>query len=116
MRRIQSHLLGIDHGSQILFSDFQSDGNMWTGTGAREHKQTVEFSEGFESPPVVQVTVSMWDFDNATNQRGDISAVDITETGFTLLFKTWGDTRIARIRADWTATGPLPHEDDWDLY
>jgi len=49
------------------------------------------------------------------NQRADIQAVNITAEGFELQFSTWGDTRVARVRASWMAIGPLRHADDWDL-
>ena len=44
------------------------------------------------------------------------SADAITERGFHIVFRTWGDTRVARIRADWTALGSVRSEDDWQLY
>ena len=40
---------------------------------------------------------------------------EITGTGFQLVFRTWGDTRVARVRADWTAIGPVKDDDDWDV-
>ena len=45
----------------------------------------------------------------------DIAAEDTTERGFQLVFRTWDDTKVARVRADWTAIGEVTHEDDWDL-
>lgn len=116
MRRIQSYMLGVDQGSLVLFSDFQHDGNMWTGSGQREHSEYVAFSEPFKTPPLVHISVSMWDYDSATNQRGDISAEKVSEKGFMAVFKTWGDSRIARLRVDWTAWGELSDPDDWELY
>ena len=32
-----------------------------------------------------------------------------------MVFRTWGDTRVARIRADWTAIGAIIDEDNWVL-
>jgi hypothetical protein len=108
-------VLGIDQGSRILFNDFAHDGAMWTGNGPREVRQAQRFSATFLAPPAVTVSISMWDIDHLTNSRVDISAEAITETGFDIVFRTWGDTRVARIRADWTALGPLRDEDDWDV-
>lgn len=116
MKRIHNHLVGVDQGSSVLFSDFEHDGEMWTGDGPRLHRKKIEFSEVFRTPPVVQVTISMWDMDQDSNQRADITAEEITEAGFDIVFRTWGDTRVARIRADWLAIGELKHEDEWDLY
>ena len=58
----------------------------------------------------------MWDISNNTNSRADVQAGDITPLGFTIAFRTWNDTQVARIRVAWTAIGELPHEDDWELY
>jgi len=115
MWRIRTHRMGIDRGTQLLFSDFVTDGAMWTGEGDREIRMTVKFTERFVSPPAVMVGMSMWDIDAATNSRIDISAENITETDFEILFHTWGDTKVARIRADWIAFGEVPDDEDWDV-
>lgn len=100
----------------MLFSHFENEGKMWSGTGSRVHRKKVKFSESYHTAPTVQVTISMWDMDQKSNQRADITAEKVTEKGFDLVFRTWGDTRVARIRADWVAIGELKHEDEWDLY
>ena len=115
MWRIRTHRMGINRGSQVLFSDFQHDGEMWTGSGERALRTEVRFSEAFRDAPAVQVGMSMWDSDHTANQRMDITAENVTATGFELVFRTWGDSRIARVRADWLAIGEVTHEDDWDL-
>ena len=115
MKRISASSLGILQGSRVLFSDFATDGVMWTGHGDRESRFHVAFPEPFRAPPAVMVGISLWDMDHRTNMRADLTAENITETGFQLVFRTWGDTRIARIRADWTAMGPLRDEDDWEI-
>ena len=116
MKRIRNHLVGVDQGSSVLFSDFEHDGEMWAGTGPRAYRQAVVFAEAFRAPPAVQVTLSMWDMDQKTNTRADIAAENVTEAGFDIVFRTWGDTRVARVRADWLAIGELRHSDEWDLY
>lgn len=116
MKRIRSHLVGVEQGSRVLFSDFENGGKMWTGDGPRTQRRKVKFNEPFRSPPTVQVTLSMWDMDQKTNARADITAERITEAGFDIVFRTWGDTRVARVRADWLAIGELKDEDAWDLY
>lgn len=114
MRRFSSPI-GILQGSQVLFSDFANGGQMWTGEGERESRHPIVFPQPFLEPPVVMTGLSMWDMDNRSNIRADISAEAITETGFDLVFRTWGDSRIARVRADWTAIGAQRDEDDWDI-
>ena len=116
MKRLENHLIGIDQGSPVLFSEFKEGGPMWSETGAREVRFPVTFSKSFRSAPSVHVGISMWDMDQNTNLRADITAENITALEFDILFKTWGDTRIARIRASWMAIGEIEHQDNWDLY
>ena len=88
---------------------------MWAGTGKRQARRSIAFEQPFRHPPTVQVTLSMVDMDHSFNTRLDLSAEAITKQGFDAVFRTWGDTRVARIRVSWTAIGELPHDDDWDV-
>ena len=115
MQRLDSLTIGIDQGSLVLFSDYQDGGTMWTGEGPRELRRIVEFGTRYRRPPVVQVSLSRWDMDHKANSRMDISAEMVTEEGFVIVFRTWGDTRVARVRADWLSFGALRHEEDWDV-
>ncbi len=116
MRTFNSHLLGVDQGSSVLFSDFEHDGEMWTGTGPREFRKPIAFSAAFNAPPVVHIGMAMWDIDISANQRVDIVAENITAVAFDAVFRTWGDTRVARVRCDWIAMGAVADEDSWELY
>ncbi len=116
MKRISSASVGIQQGSRVLFSDYADGGVMWTGQGDRESRHMITFREAFLEPPAVMVGIAMWDTDHKHNARADLTAEKVTETGFHLVFRTWGDTRVARIRADWTAIGPVRDEEDWQLY
>ena len=116
MKRLRNHLIGIDQGEVILFSDFQSDGEMWTGEGDRQTRSHVSFAERFRAPPLVTVSPTMWDISNGANARIDLQAKDVTRDGFVIMFQTWGDTRIARIRVGWQAIGEMRQADEWDLY
>ena len=113
--KLFSGVIGVQQGSRILFSDFVNDGAMWTGAGPREVRQLQAFDERFLEPPVVTVGISMWDIDHQANSRVDIAAENITATGFEIVFRTWSDSRIARIRDDWMAIGTTRDEDDWDV-
>ena len=115
MKRVISGQVGVQQGSSILFSDYATGGPMWVGHGARDVRQAVTFATAFRDVPAVMVGISLWDMDHKTNMRADLVAENITETGFHLVFRTWGDTRIARVRADWTAIGPVRDEADWDV-
>lgn len=115
MKKFQTHPIGIDQGEEVLFSEFAEGGDMWTGSGPRERRTAIRFSEAFRSPPVVQIGVSLWDVDTSSALRAEVQAEDITPEGFNAVFRTWSDTRIARIRVSWTAIGEVAHADDWDI-
>ncbi|MGI3165232.1 H-type lectin domain-containing protein [Pseudooceanicola sp. 200-1SW] len=115
MKKLTTHTIGIDQGDMVMFSDFQDGGDMWTGTGPRERRRRVRFSEPFLALPSVHCALSMWDMDNGSNLRGDIEAENIGRDGFDAVFKTWGDTRVARARIRWMAIGPVRGEGDWDV-
>lgn len=115
MRRLDSHFIGVDQGQTLLFSDYEDNGPMWTGKGQRDRRVPVTFSESFRQKPAVTVSLDMWDMDVRANQRADIIVENVTPKGFEIVFKTWGDTRVARARAAWTAIGEVAHEDDWEV-
>lgn len=81
----------------------------------REVRRLQSFDEPFMEPPTVTVGLSMWDMDHSTNARVDISAETVTATGFEIVFRTWGDSRIARVRATWLAIGPARDDEDWEV-
>ncbi|MEQ9258382.1 MAG: H-type lectin domain-containing protein [Roseovarius sp.] len=116
MKTITGRTIGIDQGDELLFSDFEENGEMWTGEGPRERRLAIAFSRPFREVPAVHVSLSMWDMDSGGNARADLSADGITQKGFEVVFRTWGDTRVARARVRWIAFGALPDEDDWQLY
>lgn len=116
MKRLRNHWIGIDQGDNVLFSDFEDGGEMWTGTGPRERRRRVSFGETFRSPPVVHVALSLSDLHHATNVRTDIAAEAVDVAGFDVVFRTWGDTKVARARVRWLAIGELRDSDEWDLY
>ncbi|MDO5643367.1 MAG: H-type lectin domain-containing protein [Paracoccus sp. (in: a-proteobacteria)] len=112
MWRLSHYSVGLLQGSEVLFSDFETDGEMWTGSGPRERRVTIRFPSAFRGRPLVHLGLSMWDIDCGENQRVDLRAEDVGPQGFTIVFATWGATRIARIRADWLAIGPALLEGD----
>lgn len=115
MLRLGHQAVGICRGSRLLFSAFEDQGAMWAGEGPRLVRQPVIFPAPFQVPPVVHVSIGMWDMEGGSNQRADIGAEEIGATGFQIVFRTWGDTRVARIRAEWLAIGAVCHEDDFAL-
>ena len=115
MQRLSSPRLGVDQGNVELFSEFENGGEMWTGTGPRLRRKGVAFAQPYGRPPAVQVSVSLWDMDTTAAMRAVIEAENITTLGFDIVFRTWSNTRIARIHANWMSIGDLPFEDDWEI-
>lgn len=115
MKKFNSHRIGVDSGLVHGFSDFANGGEMWSGKGERIRRVDVTYTEEFLNPPVVQLGFAMWDISNAANTRVELAAEDVTTTGFTAVFQTWGDTKVARLRANWMAIGEVDNEDVWDV-
>ena len=115
MKRFNNHLIGVDQGDAVIFAEFETGGDMWTGEGARERRRAITFSRPFKSDPAVQVSISLWDVYPAAALRAELVAENVTCEGCDIVFRTWSDTRVARIRAGWTAIGELPHDDDWEI-
>jgi len=113
MQVLLREAIGIAQGEEPLFSDFADGGEMWTAEGTRERRKQVLFEPTFRSAPSVHVGLSLWDTDCRTNARMEVSAANITASGFDIVFRTWGDTRIARVRVSWIAIGAAHHADDW---
>ncbi|WP_127115426.1 H-type lectin domain-containing protein [Shimia sediminis] len=113
MKRLRNHLIGVDQGDVPLFSDFEDGGEMWTGTGPRERRKKVQFSQEFKAPPTVHVSMALSDMDSGPHHRAEVTAEEIGRKGCDVVFRTWGDTRVARVRVAWLAIGELLYEDDW---
>jgi len=115
MKRLRNPRTGIHQGDVTVFADYENGGAMWTGSGPRERRKLVHFDEAFAAPPAVQLAISLWDMDTSAAIRAELMAENVTVKGFEIVFRTWADSRIARLRASWTAIGDLPFEDDWDV-
>ncbi|WP_420666038.1 H-type lectin domain-containing protein [Cribrihabitans neustonicus] len=115
MKRLRNPRTGIDQGDTEVFSDFEQGGSMWTGEGLRERRKEVCFSEAFATPPAVHLSPSMWDMQSSAPVRGELVAANITCESFEIVFRTWSDSRAARLRASWLAIGDLPFDDDWQI-
>jgi len=115
MRKLQNNIIGIDQGDVVLFSDFEDDGQMWTGDGPRKALMAVSYSEQYQTAPSVYVSMSMLDMSNSGNTRVDVQAENITDKGFEIVFRTLGDTQVARCRVAWQSIGAVRADDVWDL-
>ena len=115
LMRFSNGSVGVARGSVMLFSAFEDGGEMWTGAGPRVIRYPVLFDEPFRGAPVIHVALGMWDIASLSNQRADIAADRVSGEGFEIVFRTWGDTRVARVRAEWLAIGSVANEDDFDV-
>jgi hypothetical protein len=115
MQIINSSRVGIAQGSIDLFSDFEEGGEMWTGEGSRTRTQWIAFDQPFISPPVVHVSLTLWDMDSAHNVRADLAAENVSDLGFDAVFRTWLDTKVARVRVSWIAVGAVADDEAWDV-
>lgn len=115
MKKLRSSIVGVDSGDEILFQDFEDGGEMWTGRGQRERRRRIKFSQKFFEAPTVQLSISLWDMDAGSVLRADVTAEAVTKSGFDMVFQTWGDTKVARVRIAWMAIGELPDGDLWDV-
>lgn len=115
MKRQKINGIGIVQDDAMLFSDFEHDGEMWTGEGPRQMRLHVALDEGFSAPPLVTVGLTMWDTSHDANARMDVTAEDIRPDGFAIVFRTWGDTKVARVRVGWQAIGPVRDDELWEI-
>ncbi|WIY23399.1 H-type lectin domain-containing protein [Parasedimentitalea psychrophila] len=115
MKRLRNPRTGIAQGDEMVFAEFETGGTMWTGSGERERRKAVRFDEGFASSPAVQLSMSLWDMDTSAAIRAELVAENVTTAGFDIVFRTWADSRVARVRVSWMAIGELAFEDDWDV-
>ena len=99
MLRFSHTAVGVQQGDEVLFSAFEDGGPMWTDNGPRVERLRVTFPDPFLGPPVIHVGLSMWDIAVNTTQRADVTAEAVTPEGFEIVFRTWGETRVARVRA-----------------
>jgi hypothetical protein len=59
----------------------------------------------------VHVSLAMWDISNVANARADVSFENVTHEGFDIVFRTWGDTRVASVRAAGVSVGQIGSDD-----
>lgn len=90
-----------------LFNHCDSEGPMWSGRDDRDFRLPVTFDAKFDAPPMVTLGLSGIDIAHEQNARLVLVAEDISPEGFTIVLRTWSDTRIGRASASWMAVGSL---------
>lgn len=74
--------------------------------GVRTMLVEVEYPKPFNKKPEVMVGVNLIDASNAQNLRYSVEVKSVSRDGFTLLVKTWANTRIFEIGGGWIAVAP----------
>jgi len=74
--------------------------------GERSVYVEVEYPKPFEKKPEVMVGVNLIDASNAQNLRYSVEVKSVSRDGFTLLVKTWANTKIFEIGGGWIAVAP----------
>ena len=88
-----------------LFDHVEQSGPMWDGDGDRAIRGRFVFTKAFVRTPLVTAYIVGLDSDHSTNLRYWLNVTDVGPLAFTLEFKTWGNTRIARAGVSWSAVG-----------
>ncbi|MBV8384617.1 MAG: hypothetical protein JOZ63_18685, partial [Planctomycetaceae bacterium] len=97
---------------QFLSGSFwtgRQEGAAWKlvqGSGDREFVKRVTFSRRFDTPPQVVVGSSLLDVDQSKVTRAEVSARNATPEGFDLVLRTWGDSIVHSLGANWLALEP----------
>ena len=65
----------------------------------------VPFDTPFASPPVIQIGLTGFDFDQSDSSRLTVKAEKITEEGFNAVISTWAATHVYAVEFNWLAIG-----------
>ncbi len=75
-------------------------------SGIRTTTRAVTFASEFADTPTVTVAVSHLDCVADRNTRISVYTESVTTSGFSIVYKTWGDSRVYGVTASWIAHGP----------
>jgi len=102
-------------GGGEVFSHADSTGYMWDGDGEREVRIPITFNTDMKSQPNIFLTINKLDSSQAHNLRYNILAEDVSKYGFTIVFKTWSDSRIYSASVSWMVIGSLRADEQCSL-
>lgn len=71
----------------------------------RAFRFKVNFSAAFDAPPLVHLGLTGLDIDQRDTSRVNLTATEITKTGFTAVITTWRETRVYSVAFSWLALG-----------
>ncbi len=104
---VQANDLLILASTDELFNHVDDGLPMWAGEGDREVVVEILFQTAFLKIPAIVLNVVGIDSAHDQNLRYAVNPINITTKGFSIQFKTWGDTHIARASVSWQATGQV---------
>lgn len=96
-------LMGQEYGD---YTGGTSGWNLHLGNGVRNFDRLITFQTPLTGSPLVQVNLGVLDADAQPNLRVDVSAINVSNIGFTLRIRTWADTKLYAVRANWLAVTP----------
>lgn len=102
---VQTNDLMILASTDELFNHVDDGLPMWADEGDREVVVEILFQTPFLKLPAIILNVVGIDSAHDQNLRYSVTPINITTKGFSIQFKTWGDTHIARASVSWQATG-----------
>ncbi|MEM7133256.1 MAG: H-type lectin domain-containing protein [Chloroflexota bacterium] len=71
--------------------------------GERKYTASILFEESFSNTPEVVVGLARADLNPSANGRIAVSAINVTQNGFDLVFMTWADSQVYSAGATWIA-------------
>jgi hypothetical protein len=89
----------------IQTGTFNSTGaNLSSGSGDRQMSVAVNFPQGFSEKP--EVMVALTGLDASDNVRVILKVEGVSRDGFTVVVKTWADSKVNSIQGTWMAVAP----------
>jgi hypothetical protein len=91
-----------------VYNGYNIDTAKWNlndGTGERKFIAHVSFKDPYTVPPDVIVSLTGLDVANYANERLTVTPINVTPKGFDVEYKTWADTRVYSLWANWVAFG-----------
>ncbi|WP_044043326.1 H-type lectin domain-containing protein [Octadecabacter antarcticus] len=93
--------------SDELFNHVDENLFMWSGSGSRSVSINIVFLIGFRETPAITLGITGIDSDCTNNLRFVLNVTEVKATEFTMEFKTWERTHIARASVSWQAIGAI---------
>ena len=79
--------------------------SMESGEGDRKLEVRINFTQKFNSIPKVSLGIKSYVSSNSAHTRLHLYPKDISQDGFTLVFRTWIDTKVSELESIWIAFG-----------